>query len=48
MFYCPECYEYYKGVQYPTCIQCLPKEKRKIALEKIELGKQMRELHKGL
>lgn len=21
---CPKCKEHYKGVQYPTCIQCLP------------------------
>ena len=34
----------YKGVQYPTCIQCLPEEKRKMALEKI--GNQMRSIKK--
>lgn len=45
---CPKCKEYYKGVQYPTCIQCLPEDKRKIALEKIGFGKQMHEMHKGL
>lgn len=38
----------YKGVQYSTCVQCLPEDKRKIALEKIAYGKQMEELHKGL
>lgn len=37
---CPNCKKYYKGVQYPTCIQCLPEDKRKTALEKIEFGKQ--------
>lgn len=45
---CPICKEYYKGIQYPTCIQCLPENKRKIALEKIEFGKGMRALHKRL
>ncbi|MBC5992422.1 hypothetical protein [Pontibacter cellulosilyticus] len=45
---CPKCKAYYKGVQYPTCVQCLPEDKRKTALEKTELGKQMHELHKGL
>lgn len=30
---------YYKGIKYSTCIQCLPEEKRKAALEKIEFGK---------
>ncbi len=45
---CPKCKKYYKGVQYSTCIQCLPEGKRKIALEKIEFGKQMQELHKEL
>ncbi|HLX52521.1 MAG TPA: hypothetical protein VKR58_01175 [Aquella sp.] len=45
MVLCPKCKEYYKGVQYPTCIQCLPEEKRKTALEYIELGKEMRSMH---
>lgn len=36
---CPKCKEYYKGVQYPTCIQCLPEEKRKAALKKSNLEK---------
>lgn len=42
---CPNCKKYYKGIQYPTCIQCLPEEKRKVALEKIEFGKEWREMH---
>lgn len=42
---CPKCKEYYKGVQYPTCIQCLPEEKRKAALEKIEFGKGWQAMH---
>lgn len=45
---CPECKQYYKGLQYPTCIQCLPEEKRKTALESIEFGKEMREMQKRL
>ena len=45
---CPECKQYYKGLQYPTCIQCLPEEKRKAALESIEFGKEMDEIHRNL
>lgn len=45
---CPQCKEYYKGIQYPTCIQCLPEEKRKAALESIAFGKEWRESHKEL
>lgn len=45
---CPNCSEFYKGFQYPTCIQCLPEDKRKNALEKVEFGKQMYEMHKNL
>lgn len=45
---CPKCKEYYKGVQYTTCIQCLPEEKRKAALEKIEFGKEWQAMHEGL
>jgi hypothetical protein len=45
---CPKCKVYYKGAQYPTCIQCLPADKRKIALEKIEFGKAIREMHQDL
>jgi len=45
---CPKCKEFYKGVQYETCIQCLPEDKRKIALEKVEFGKQWREMEKEL
>ena len=45
---CPKCKEYYKGIQYPTCIQCLPEEKRKAALKNIEFRKEMREMDKKL
>ncbi|MEO6670767.1 MAG: hypothetical protein ABIN36_14900 [Ferruginibacter sp.] len=45
---CPQCKEHYKGIQYPTCIQCLPEEKRKTLLENFEFGKEMRERHRDL
>lgn len=45
---CPNCKEQYKGIQYPTCIQCLPEDKRKIAMDKIQQGKQFSEMHKKL
>ncbi|HEY4324990.1 MAG TPA: hypothetical protein VGN20_13425 [Mucilaginibacter sp.] len=45
---CPECKEHYKGIQYPTCIQCLPEERRKAALEMIEFGKEWHAMHKEL
>ena len=45
---CPKCKKYYKGVQYPTCINCLPEDKRKTAIEKIEFGKAMRAMHQAL
>jgi len=48
MVLCPNCKEHYKGIQYPTCIQCLPEEKRKEVEEQIEFGKQWREMEKRL
>lgn len=45
---CPKCKENYKGIQYPTCVQCLPDEKRKAALDQIEFGKEWQEMHKRL
>lgn len=42
---CPNCKKYYKGILYPTCIQCLPEEKRNAALEKMEFGKEWRAIH---
>jgi hypothetical protein len=45
---CPNCRQFYKGVQYPICIQCLPEDKRKRALDKVEFGKKMYEMHKKL
>ena len=45
---CPKCKLYYKGAQYSTCIQCLPEEKRKAALEKIEFRKGRQAMHENL
>jgi len=45
---CPKCKEYYKAIQYPSCIQCLPEEKRKATIEKNEFKKEMDEMHKRL
>ena len=45
---CPKCNKNYKGIEYPTCIECLPKEQQIKAKEKIEYGKQMQEIHKKL
>jgi len=45
---CPKCKKYYKGVSYPTCINCLPEDKRKIAIEKIEFGKSWRAMEEKL
>jgi len=45
---CPKCKTYYKGVGYQTCIQCLPEDIRKAALEKIEFGKEMQAMHEAL
>lgn len=45
---CPICKDHYKGIQYATCIQCLPEDKRKSVLEMIEFSKEMQEIHKEL
>ena len=45
---CTKCNKNYKGIEYPTCIECLPEQKRIKAKEKIEFGKQMQEMHKRL
>jgi uncharacterized Zn ribbon protein len=45
---CPKCKKYYKGISYPTCINCLPEDKRKAAMEKIEFGKEWHAMHKAL
>lgn len=45
---CPQCKEHYKGVQYQTCIQCLPEDKKKAALEAIAFGKEWQAMHRDL
>lgn len=45
---CPNCKEFYKGIKFETCIPCLPEGKRKIALEKVEFGKDWREMERKL
>lgn len=45
---CPKCKQHYKGLQYPTCIECLPEEKRKAVLESIEFGKDLQAWHEDL
>jgi len=45
---CPACKQYYKGIEYPTCIQCLPEEKRKAVLESIKFGREWRDMHTRL
>jgi hypothetical protein len=45
---CPKCKKHYKGIQYPTCIPCLPEDKRKATLEMIEFGKEWHAIHKEL
>jgi hypothetical protein len=43
---CPICRKNYKGIEYQSCVPCLPEEKRKIAEEKIEFGRAMSEFDK--
>jgi hypothetical protein len=43
---CPKCKVYYKGMKYLSCIPCLPVEKRKSAMEKVDLGIQLRDMEK--
>lgn len=43
---CPECKKHYKGLQYPTCIECLPEEKRKKVQASIQFGKEWHEWHR--
>ena len=45
---CPKCKKNYKGVQYQSCIECLPEDKRKLVLEKIEARKEWHAMHKIL
>jgi hypothetical protein len=45
---CPICRKNYKGIEYQSCVPCLPEEKRKMAEEKIEFGRAMREFDENL
>lgn len=45
---CPKCKKYYKSVLYPTCINCLPEDKRKKVKERIEVRKAWRLMHQDL
>jgi hypothetical protein len=45
---CPNCKLFYKGIEYSTCIQCLPEDRRKSALKKVEFGKRISEIHNNL
>jgi hypothetical protein len=45
---CPQCKKNYKGLEYKTCIPCLPDDKRKMAMQKVAFGKQWHEMEKGL
>lgn len=42
---CPKYKKHYKGLQYPTCIECLPEERRNEVLESIQFGKEWHEMH---
>ena len=42
---CPNCKVHYKGINYPTCIQCLPEDRRKAVLEMIEFEKECHAMH---
>lgn len=45
---CPKCKEYYKGIEYPTCIPCLPEEQRQAAYQSIEFKNEWQKMHKDL
>ena len=45
---CPNCNQFYKGIQYPTCIQCLPEDRRKAVMETIAFVKEMDAIHRDL
>ncbi|RZK69348.1 MAG: hypothetical protein EOO85_22590 [Pedobacter sp.] len=45
---CPKCKEHYKGIQYQTCIQCLPEDRRKADTDMIEFRKEWQQMHKDL
>ncbi len=43
---CPQCQTHYKGFIYPTCISCLPEDKRNEVLEQLEFNQHMNVKHK--
>jgi transposase-like protein len=43
---CPQCKTHYKGFMFPTCIPCLPEEKRNEILEQLEFNKNMNDVHR--
>ena len=45
---CPLCDKNYKNIKYKACIECLPKEQKTKAKQKIEFGNQLQEMHKRL
>ena len=45
---CPKCKKHYKGIKYPTCIHCLPEDRRKEIFGNKEFADEMREVEKGL
>lgn len=45
---CPKCRRFYKGIQYPTCIPCLPEDRRKAVLETIALANDWQNLEKRM
>lgn len=45
---CPQCKTHYKGFMYPTCIPCLPEDKRNKVLEQLEFNKNMNDMHRNL
>ncbi len=44
---CPHCKQKFKGIQYPTCLDCIPPDKKKAVLESIAFGKEWHKMHKG-
>lgn len=45
---CPKCKVNYKGIQYSSCIHCLPPDKRELALKKVKFGSEFHAIHKEL
>jgi hypothetical protein len=45
---CPVCRKNYKGIQYKTCVDCLPEDKKIAIKEKIEFAKSMQKMHEAL